>query len=277
MSSDALSHDSVVERPRIRCDRHPSMILPQWTCTDSTPFNSRIDQSRTIDESLAHQKVIGDKWHPSLQLLSWTTTRIPNAALRRPAVVTNAWPIAALHLPPAEHGSSFKSVRARRLLLIPIRPVQLDSTDSWSQRPSKSYYAAWSLYVEELERLREALVALPLVTELAILPPSGSQSKLLRGLYLALLGLIARDCPGLRQLSIDDDEEILRIVPELEGIPHVVFLRGSVLSVGPGVIPDEPGDEESNESVYRGFRSQCRKRKRQLRDGIVKRIKLEGC
>ncbi|KAH9810099.1 hypothetical protein Tdes44962_MAKER01072 [Teratosphaeria destructans] len=170
-------------------------------------------------------------------------------------------------------------LRKVKRLTLTLTDIDLSSLrqKSRSQRPLSAYSAAWSLYVEELERLREALEALPMVTELAVLPPSGSQSKLLRGLYLAFLGLIARDCPGLRQLSIDDDEEIVRIVPELKSIPHVVFLRGSFLSVGPGVIPDEPEDEESNKSIHRGFRSQCRKRNRQLRDGIVKRIKLEVC
>jgi hypothetical protein len=90
-----------------------------------------------------------------------------------------------------------------------------------SSQPSPT---TWSLYQGELDRLDHALTAIPNLNELVIIPPKGSRSQLLRGLYLSFLALIPRRYPKLKRLAIDDIEEVLGKVPALKELEKVDFL-----------------------------------------------------
>ncbi|KAK3072207.1 hypothetical protein LTR53_007238 [Teratosphaeriaceae sp. CCFEE 6253] len=117
--------------------------------------------------------------------------------------------------------------RSRSTNLQRVRSLTLKLTDvdlAPVLDPAQRYSSAgvWTLYQRELERLADALAALPKVTTLTVTPPTARHSQLLRGLYLSFLALIPRRLLKLARLEIEDSLAVLGTVPMLRQLKTVV-------------------------------------------------------
>lgn len=127
--------------------------------------------------------------------------------------------------------------RSRRTNLERVRTLSLRLTDidlspffeaGITQRRKRM--SAWSMYQTELERLEQALISLPNLSRLTIIPPRLGRSQLLKGLYRSFLGMIPHKCQKIRQLELHDSDEILKSVPALRDVRAVTFTEPTLKS-----------------------------------------------
>lgn len=131
--------------------------------------------------------------------------------------------------------STSSNLRRVRVLTIGLTDIDLSPLSHQHQNHAGKDLNAWSLYQRELNRLDEALRALPNVAELTIRPPAASHSRLLRSLYLSFLSLIPCHYSRLKRLVVEDDEQTIARVPSLNQLRTVIALpRARTSNAKPG-------------------------------------------
>ena len=112
----------------------------------------------------------------------------------------------------------------RRVKDLAIRLVDVDLTPLFNATPSQHSNgpSAWDLYQRELVQLDEALLALPNLENLTIMPPDTHKSMFVRSMYTCFLARIPLRCPRLKRLTLHDDKYVLQRVPELQKLAKVV-------------------------------------------------------
>lgn len=105
-----------------------------------------------------------------------------------------------------------------------IRLVDVDLTPLFNTTPSQHSNgpSAWDLYQRELVRLDDALLALPALENLTIMPPDTHKSMFVRSMYTCFLARIPLRCPRLKRLILHDGSDVLQRVPELQKLAKVV-------------------------------------------------------
>lgn len=127
--------------------------------------------------------------------------------------------------------SQQKDLRRVRTLTLRLMDIDLSPLLDQSSSPGgKSRTSVWALYQTELERLDDACKALPKLSSLTIVPPKNGRSQLLKGLYHSFLALIPNRLPKLKQLELQDGDEVLNTVPTLKGFAAVKCTGGSPAS-----------------------------------------------
>ncbi|KAK3115461.1 hypothetical protein LTR53_005163 [Teratosphaeriaceae sp. CCFEE 6253] len=115
-----------------------------------------------------------------------------------------------------------RSTNLQRVRSLTLKLTDVDLAPVLDPEPRYSSISVWTLYQRELERLDEALSALPNITSLTVAPPTARHSQLLRGLYLSFLALIPQRLPKLVRLEIEDSPAVLETVPALKQLRTVV-------------------------------------------------------
>ena len=118
-----------------------------------------------------------------------------------------------------------RKTNLRHVLSITLRLTDVD-LESLLEGPSskrETRTSIWTLYKDDLQKLRRSLSSLPNLSRLNIIPPKIGHSLLLKDMYHFFLAEIPRRCPKLKGLTIDDSNELLKAVPALEEVHHVTF------------------------------------------------------
>lgn len=109
-------------------------------------------------------------------------------------------------------------------IVLKLTEIDLSPLVSTSGKRNPSNESAWALYQKDLEKLDRSLTRLPGLRHLTVIPPT-SPPTLLKGLYTSFLDLIARRCPELRELILQDDQRVIAAAPSLTHIAKVTFTR----------------------------------------------------
>lgn len=142
-------------------------------------------------------------------------------------------------------GSRKQDLRRVRGLTVRLTDVDLSSLlDRPTTSTAETRGGVWALYQHELERLDDAVKALPSLSSLTVVPPRAGRSQLLKGLYHSFLALLPKRCPKLKHLELQDAEEVLDAVPALRDLPNVKC-TGNPLRCGPGRRSREASAEKS--------------------------------